>query len=228
MAAWQIDENATLVDKNQLLNTKESSKSPCLQRRPPKSLLRAKKNTSRTSVGATNQPSARHLSREAKGEPHDVGKLRNALTKRRNRAKKRTQASPAWQAATPEEREEMENAAFAAVMAGQPDFRALGAAAGTRMGRGYGGWKGKGKGKVTGDRGVKGGEAKEVGGEEDKDEDEEMKDLPIDGSDDVPGFWGRRGDDDDEEGGGGAGGFGPAPAGFDYSAIDPALLALTS
>lgn len=89
---------------------------------PPKKTAKdpakGKKNTSRTSAAAANQPSARHLSREAKGEPHDVGKLRNALTKRRNRAKKRTQASPAWQAATPEEREEMERAAFAAVMAG--------------------------------------------------------------------------------------------------------------
>ncbi|KAG4026736.1 hypothetical protein MFRU_037g00470 [Monilinia fructicola] len=196
---------------------------------PPKKTAKdpakGKKNTSRTSAAAAaNQPSARHLSREAKGEPHDVGKLRNALTKRRNRAKKRTQASPAWQAATPEEREDMERAAFAAVMAGQPDFRALGAAAGTRMGRGYGGWKGKGKGVGGG----KGGEAVEVGGEdENEDENEEMEDLPIDGPDDVPGFGGRRGDDD-EEGGGGAGGFGPAPGGFDYSVIDPALLALTS
>ncbi|RAL58747.1 hypothetical protein DID88_003053 [Monilinia fructigena] len=165
---------------------------------------KGKKNTSRTTTAATNQLFARHLSQEAKGEPHNVGKLRNALTKRRNRAKKRTQAPPAWQAATPEEREEMENAAFTAVMVGQPDFRALGAAAGTRMGRG--------------------------GGEEDEneDEDEEMEDLPIDGPDDVLGFWGRRGDDDDGEGGGGAGGFGPAPIGFDYSVVDPVLLALTS
>ncbi|KAI9641839.1 hypothetical protein NHQ30_009706 [Ciborinia camelliae] len=164
---------------------------------------RAASTTSTNSAAtAATKPSARHLQREARGEPHVLGKLRNVLSQRRCRAKKRTQASPAWLAATPAERIELERAAVLEVMAGQ-DLRARAAASGTKMGRGYGGWKGKEE-----ERGEEGGAE---GGAEEDEEDAEMEDLPVDGPDDTPGFWGRRGgDDDDEEG---AGAFAPAPGG---------------
>lgn len=71
----------------------------------------------------------------------------------------------------------------------QPDIRALGAASGTKMGRGYGGWKGRGEGGETRGGAAESGEMREGGESEDKDEDGEMGELPVDGPDDLLGEY---------------------------------------
>lgn len=75
-------------------------------------------SNSTTNATRATRPSARHLSSEARGEPHALRFLRNNLSQRRCRAKKKARASPAWLAAAPEERLRIERAAVDEVMAG--------------------------------------------------------------------------------------------------------------